>query len=258
MEILALNPAPGRKKRKGRTMASKKRAGSSGATRKPRSTKQVYHLVANPTPNPRGRARRAASAVGRGATWAGVTLALRNLLPLSAGGLMAKVAAKKFGSGVKESEPWAPRDYAIGALAGLLGSVLVRSVMKGKADTAQKILEGAWAFLAMKALTHEVAKLNPTLEAWMGDNGDQLPGAEFAVGDLEQGADGRLYVLGNDWKWRPVDDAHRQLAAYEPDDMAGELVAPGRLGEEFAGSLVSPGRLGAVPDNWVREADAGF
>lgn len=242
-------------------MASKKRSGSSGAAKRARSTKKVYHVVANPPK--RTRARRAAAAVGRGLGALGIGAALRSMLPMVAGALAAKLGQKKFGSGKDEDAGggWEWKDYLIGGLGALAASMLSRHVMRSNPATAQKVLEGGLLILAFKLVTQEIVPMSDTAKGWLGDNAQAAPGYE--VGDLAEGADGQTYVLGSDWRWRPVDAGNRLLGAADDDDftISDALVSPGRLGADeydFSDSLVSPGRLGAVPANWIKEADAAF
>jgi len=252
MEILALNPA--KRDAGGKFMASTKRSGSSGGGKKRRSTKKVFHVVSNPVANPpkkRSYARRAAAAAGRGAGWLGLGAVARSILPMLAGAVAAKIVAKKFGSGADEDKGggWDWKDYLIGGLGVVGASLLSRTLMRSSPATSQKILEGGFLILAYKILTQEIAPMSPTVKGWLGEANETGAEAGYQVGDLAEGADGEVYVLGQDYRWRPADSNNRAISAADDDDdfapagLEDVMQQPGRLGDV----MQMPGRLGASP-----------
>ena len=260
-EIVAINPKKkkgGKKKKpaptkKDKTMAKKKRKKSKAITKRRKSN-----------PSPKKLARRA----GRRArmTLGGMKIgtALANTIPHVGGMMAAQWGAKKFSEGGGANDPnWEFRNYLTGGAAAFAAGFLAENLRRGY---GQKVLEGGLALLGYKLLVNEVAPQSEWMMEQFGEEDefeavfgqddefimmgeteeDEFEAVfgeddEYTEGDAYLADDGETYVMGQDGRWYPVSESHRQISEDEEDEMlGGELVRPGRLG----GELVRPGRLG--------------
>lgn len=246
-EILLLNPrrkAKTRRKKtakkrttKKRTVRRTKRAGMSAkrkgaysmATRKRRKTSKRRAPRRNPSRrrrrNPRRIVRRAAGAV-KGLNF---KMALKNIPVHTLGMLAAKWAAKKFGTAASETDPasWNYASYLKGSAGAALAAFIANVIKPG---TGQRVLEGGLSLMLYKLAQNELIAGNAF---WSGQFGESDYEYERVPGVVEENEAGEPYILGEDYRWYP-------LEGYGADDSA--LVAPGPLG--YAGELVAPGPLG--------------
>jgi hypothetical protein len=255
-EILLLNPRRKAKtrRRKKKTAAKKrtarkrpvrrtKRAGTSArkgaysmATRKRRKTSKRRAPRRNPSRrrrrNPRRIVRRASSAV-KGLNF---KTALKNIPVHTLGMLAAKWAAKKFGTAASETDPasWNYASYLKGAAGSALAAFLANVIKPG---TGQRVLEGGMSLMLYKLAQNELIVGNTF---WSGQFGETEYEYERVPGVVEENEAGEPYILGEDYKWYPLEGYGEGY-----DRMMGgdALVQPGALG--YAGELVAPGALGA-------------
>lgn len=250
-EILLLNPRRKAKTRRKKTAKkrttkkrtvrrttkragmSAKRKGASMATRKRRKTSKRRAPRRNPSRrrrrNPRRIVRRASSAV-RGLNF---KAALKNIPVHTLGMLAAKWAAKKFGTAASETDPgtWNYASYLKGSAGAALAAFIANVVKPG---TGQRVLEGGLSLMLYKLAQNELIAGNAF---WAGQFGEAEYEYERVPGVVEENEAGEPYILGEDYRWYP-------LEGYGADDSA--LVAPGPLG--YAGELVAPGPLGYGAD----------
>ena len=270
-EIVAINPKKkkgGKKKKaaptkKDKTMAKKKRKKSKAITKRRKRN-----------PSPGKLARRA----GRRArmTLGGMKIgtALANTIPHVGGMMAAQWGAKKFSEGGGANDPnWEFKNYLTGGAAAFAAGFLAENLRRGY---GQKVLEGGLALLGYKVLVNEVAPQNEWMMEQFGEDEFMMMGQdddefeavfgqddefeavfgeddefeavfgeddEYTEGDAYLADDGETYVMGQDGRWYPVSESHRQISEDEEDEMlGGELVRPGVLG----GELVRPGTLGEM------------
>jgi len=188
--------------------------------RKAAPVKTIIRYRAKKNPSRRRRYARAAYAYTKGAI-GGVHIggALRSTLPLLIGALSAKFAAKKFTDDKgAEGDNWTWKNYGLALVGGFVAAVAASAIFKGRKDTAQKVMEGAFLLTAYKIFVNEIASSNDTLKTWFSDDDAAYPdmsgymgaGDEQTAepGDLWQG-DGQTWVMGEDYQWRPVDGMNR-------------------------------------------------
>ena len=281
MEIMALNPAKRKGKRrkrdasgkfvKGGSSMSKKRKGSSGKGKR-RSRKRVYHVVRNPGGEelmfinpPESRARRYARRAGTAARGflgsSGIAGAARSMIPMVLGALAAKVAQKRFGDKTSEDAAggWTWKDYLVGAAGGLVASLGSRYLFKTNPQTSQKVLEGAFTILLFKLITQEIVPMSKTAKDWLGAD-DMLGEGEGTWGqETWSGADegtwsGYGYGVG-DLAETP-DGMQYILGAdgqWRPIDSSNRLIG---AGEDVFGAMVEPSAMGdaVVPPGRFGEA----
>ncbi|MBN2256875.1 MAG: hypothetical protein JW704_03505 [Anaerolineaceae bacterium] len=158
-----------------------------------------------------------------------VSGALKDMMPLMCGALLAKFAAKKFAEGGAETENWTWKNYGWG-LVGTAVAAVGTSAMFRRSRTAQKIFEGGLLLLAYKIFTNEIAPKSDYLNTWFGADEDIYPDMSYGFGadspypDMSYGAedldgepgdlwrgDETTYAMGADRAWRPVDEMHREI-----------------------------------------------
>lgn len=249
-EIVAINP----KKKKGgkpkkrakpkekNTVAKKKRKKTKAITKKRKR---------NPT-----KAKRAARWAGRRAraTIGGMKIgtALVNTIPHVGGMMAAQWGAKKFSEGGGANDPnWEFKNYLTGGAAAFAAGFLAENLKRGY---GQKVLEGGLALLGYKVLVNEVAPQSEWFMEQFGEDEFVMMGQEedeyeaifgadddeYDPGDAYLADDGETYILGEDGRWYPVSESHRQISQDDVELLGNGLEPPGRLGDE----LERPGRLG--------------
>lgn len=255
-EILLLNPRRKAKTRRKKKTAAKKRTarkrpvrrtkragisakrkGATSMAKRRRKTTKRRAPRRNPSRrrrrNPRRIVRRASSAV-KGLNFKS---ALKNIPVHTLGMLAAKWAAKKFGTAASETDPgsWNYASYLKGSAGAALAAFIANVVKPG---TGQRVLEGGLSLMLYKLAQNELIAGNAF---WAGQFGEAEYEYERVPGVVEENEAGEPYILGEDYRWYP-------LEGYGAEDSA--LVAPGPLG--YAGELVAPGPLGYGADS---EAD---
>lgn len=241
MKILALNPAPAKRKarkknaaktaKKGAEKMAKKRRG--GAKRGAgRSTKRSYTVVANPRPK-RTRRRRRNPAIFSGVLGP-VPQALKNLFPLFVGGLGAKLLQRRYGRGSDAVSDWTWQDYAWAGGGVLAASAASKYLFHASQATQTKILEGGLFFIGWNLLEKEIVPKSETATKFLGEDGERyLPGDRWDAGT------GETFVLGANGEWIP-----------ENRRLLGDVVTPvGPMGEDeiLMGDMTErPGPLGGT------------
>ena len=269
MKILALNPRPKArkttKKRTTRKSATKKKPvrknpakkGSTTMAKKRKSPKKRR----GPAKRGPGRSRRRAYTRNptAGGILAGTSIptAMRSMLPMTAGALLAKVSQKRFGDKTAEDGNWTWKDYVAGGLGALAASLGSRYLLRATAATQQKVLEGGLLILVFKLITQEIVPMSSTAMEWLGEDGET-----YRAGDLYETEAGETYVLGagGEWKYLPANTG----AQFEQGGFVGEnepVSPPGRLGaspivprarRRVGGNepVMRPGYLGEDEGDW--------
>jgi hypothetical protein len=223
-------------KRTARKTAAKRIAATKGASTMARRKRRKTTKRA-PRRNP-SRRRRATRAVTRRASGAfhGLNFrsALHNIPMQTLGMFAAKWAAKRFGDAASETDPstWNYASYLKGAAGAAAAGFLANMVKRG---TGQRVLEGGMSLMLYKLVQNELITNSPFWSGQLGAAEDY----ERVPGTVEANSEGDYYVLGEDYKWHPMDGADDYRM--EPE-LYGDLVAPGPLG--LGDSLVQPGPLG--------------
>jgi len=147
--------------------------------------------------------------------------ALKDMLPLMCGALLAKFTAKKFAEGGAEGDNWTWKNYGWGLLGTTVAAVGTAALFR-RSRIAQKVFEGGLLLLAYKIFTNELAPKSQYLDSWFGADEDIYPdmngfgGPEAEKWDLNEGdiyqGDETDYVYGADQAWRPVDEMHREVS----------------------------------------------
>ena len=179
--------------------------------------------------------------------------ALVNTIPHVGGMMAAQWGAKKFSEGGGAIDPnWEFKNYLTGGAAAFAAGFLAENLKRGY---GQKVLEGGLALLGYKVLVNEVAPQSEWMMEQFGEDEFVMMGQaeedeyeaifgqddEYDPGDAYLADDGETYILGEDGRWYPVSESHRQLAQDDVEELLGDgLEPPGRLG----GELEKPGRLG--------------
>lgn len=246
-EIIAINPRKKKGGKKKNTAPTKKEKTMPKKKRKKATTKSKKRRK-----NPKARA--VARRVGRRArlTLGGMKIgtALVNTIPHVGGMMAAQWGAKKFSEGGGANDPnWEFRNYLTGGAAAFAAGFLAENLKRGY---GQKVLEGGLGLLGYKLLVNEVAPQSEWMMEQFGEDEFVMMGQEdeyeaifgqddeYGPGDAYLADDGETYILGEDGKWYPVSEQHRQLAQDDPYILGDGLAPPGRLGDE----LEQPGSLG--------------
>lgn len=184
--------------------------------------------------------------------------AMRSMLPMTAGALLAKVSQKRFGDKTAEDGNWTWKDYVAGGLGALAASLGSRYLLRATANTQQKVLEGGLLILTFKLITQEIVPMSTTAMEWLGEDGNT-----YRAGDLYETEAGEQYMLGagGEWQYLPANTG----AQFEQGGFVGEsepVSPPGRLGASpivpraprrgVAGNepVMRPGYLGEDDDDW--------
>ena len=262
MEIIALNPGRrGKRASKNGSKMTRRRnkkgqfvKGGGGGGKRKRSRKRYRRnpgeeaiMFANPS---RGRVRRYAKRAYAGAKGFFGGLGLGGALKFMGGAAVGIAAAmlcrKKFGKVDQSWKNWEIRDYVMAALGGFGVAAIARYGFKVKPETSGAMIKGALAVIMFRILQDEIVPQSPTLQNWIGAEGEGswsgYGGAEsmYGPGDLYLG-EGETYVMGEDGQWRGIDEEARVL---------GGLTAPGSLGygeEMYGDPMTAPGSLGGDP-----------
>ena len=257
MKLIALNPRKktgGRKKTAAKKKPAKKQAAKKQAAKKPARKKganMAKRKKATPkrrrarrNPSVKRTVRRARRAVGALGPIEG---AAKSMLPMLAGALSAKVVQRKFGGGKSELENWEWKDYLMGGLGTIGAGILAKSALRMSVSQQQKILEGGFVFLAMKAITTELVPKSTTAMEWLGEDGEVWrPGDTYT-----SPATGETFVLGESGDWQSQTDVPARLvgATIEDEDnevLLGEGVGPVTALGEGVGPVTALGASGPV------------
>lgn len=241
MKILALNPRPKKrkaatKKKTTRKSATKKKPARKNPAKKGKTmAKKKTKTKKRRGPAKRGKGRSRRRAYTRNPSAKGflsgtsIPTAVRSMLPMTAGALLAKVSQKRFGDKTAEDGNWTWKDYVAGGLGALVGSLASRHLLKATAATQQKVLEGGLLILTFKLITQEVVPMSTTAMEWLGEDGNS-----YTVGDVYRTEAGEQYKLGSNGQWE-----------YLPANTGAQFQQGGYIGGNEPVSR--PGRLGGSP-----------
>jgi len=270
MEIIALNPGRRGKRasKKGSKMTRRRNKkgqfvkGGGGGGKRKRSRKRYRRnpgeeaiMLANPS---RGRVRRYAKRAYAGAKGFFGGLGLGGALKFMGGAAVGIAAAmlcrKKFGKVDQSWKNWEIRDYVMAALGGFGVAAIARYGFKVKPETSGAMIKGALAVIMFRILQDEIVPQSPTLQNWIGAEGEGSWSGEemygYNPGDLYLG-EGETYVMGEDGQWRGIDEEARVLGGLTAPGSLGygeEMYGEEMYGEEMYGDpMTAPGSLGGDP-----------
>jgi hypothetical protein len=218
--------------------------GGGGGGKRKRSRKRYRRnpgeeaiMLANPS---RGRVRRYAKRAYAGAKGFFGGLGLGGALKFMGGAAVGIAAAmlcrKKFGKVDQSWKNWEIRDYVMAALGGFGVAAIARYGFKVKPETSGAMIKGALAVIMFRILQDEIVPQSPTLQNWIGAEGEGSWSGEemygYNPGDLYLG-EGENYIMGEDGQWRGIDEEARVL---------GGLTAPGSLGYDPYATAYGPRR----------------
>jgi len=219
------------------------------ASKKRRTT---YKRKARKNPTKRRSSYKRAASRAR-STFSGLNIkgALKNQLPMMAGMLGAKWAAKRFGEAATETDPgsWNYMSYIKAAIGAIGAAVVAQNIKPG---CGQKVLEGGLLYTGFKLLENEVISQNEWATEQFGAEeyfpSEYLSGDDdgYQPGDVASNAAGTPYLLGADYEWQELPES----------GMAGQdaLKPINRLGN-YPSVLERVGPLGeAGDDNEYRKA----
>jgi len=252
MKLIALNPTKkrGRKKTAKKTAAKKTgkkkpakktAAKKKGATMAKKKTKTPAKRRPRKNPSVKRTVRRARRAVG---VLGPIEDAAKDMLPMSAGMLGAKVVQRKFGNGHSELEEWDWKDYLMGGLGTLATQLGAKHILRVPAKTQKEIIKGGMFYLLTKAVLTELVPLSDTAKEWLGEDGRVYKPGDTYV----QPQTGETFVLGESGDWAAQSNMRQMVGAVIDDEESEVLLGEGVTPVTALGEGVTPvTSLGALP-----------